>query len=101
MPILGDQDHVFPADAAPGGIVEAGFHGDDHAGREDVFAAPPQTGRFVGLQTHAMAQAVGEELADILGVEIITGQGVDFGTGHAGTDTGNSAGLGFAHQVHG
>ncbi len=57
-PILGDDHHVFQADAAPIGQIESRLNSGHHAGPQLLGAAWRQTGFLMDRDAHSMAQAV-------------------------------------------
>ena len=59
-----DDNDVFDANAAPVREVDAGFDGDDHVFLEGgIGGACGETGHFVDVEAHAMAESVAEVVA--------------------------------------
>src|SRR6266508_86242 len=80
-PVHRHLDHVLDPDPAHTGKVHARLHRHDGAGRERVLAPSAKARPLVDLETHPVAQAVGEVLAEAGGLDHRTGRGIHLGSG--------------------
>src|SRR5574344_470223 len=88
-PALRDQYEILDTDAELAGQVDAGLHGDQHAGLEDGLLLRGEIRSLVNLKAHAVAERMAEGLA-IAGVrDDVAGNLVDPAADGAGTDGGN------------
>lgn len=96
---LGDGAGVFDADAAQAGHIDAGLHGDDVAGGQDLIGPAGNAGLLMDIDAHAMAGAVAEALA-VAGLgDDIAGDFVDLRRGHTGRDGRLGRLLGAQHDI--
>ena len=99
--VLGDKRHVFPAHTTPFRIIQARFHGDDHAGFQGPRCAGVEGNGLVGFQAHAVTQAVGEGFFNTVRGKVVPRGGKDLTRRHARPHDVKRFLLGFLHQGQG
>ena len=74
----GDHDHVFDANAAASGNIDAGFYGDDHAAVKHIVAVRGNRRRFVNVQSYTVTRGMTEKSLIACLIDIGTSRFVHF-----------------------